>query len=184
MVKPSGFKDILGYEGLYAISKSGQVYSYPKSVYDDYRKSFRNYDGLILKTTKYIYEMVGLHKNGKFKTATVHRLVALTWLPNPENKQQVNHKDHNKLNNSIENLEWCTRSENMRYQRVQIKKTKSSIYKGVWFYKRKNRYFANIGFNNKQIKLGSFKNEKDAAMAYNKKAIELHGRFAILNSIN
>lgn len=58
------------------------------------------------------YHEVLLSENGKTKNYLVHRLIAKTFIKNPDNKPFVNHKDGNKLNNSIENLEWCTRSEN------------------------------------------------------------------------
>lgn len=61
------------------------------------------------------YERVKLSLNGKSKTITVHQLVARTFIPNPENKPQVNHKDENKRNNNVKNLEWCTCLENVRY---------------------------------------------------------------------
>ena len=61
------------------------------------------------------YPCVELRIDGKKIKCLVHRLVALTFLDNPENKPCVNHKDGNKLNNSVENLEWCTYSENMKH---------------------------------------------------------------------
>ena len=61
------------------------------------------------------YSYVVLHKNGKSKTTLVHRLVAMAFIPNPENKPMVNHKDENPLNNCVDNLEWCTASYNANY---------------------------------------------------------------------
>lgn len=61
------------------------------------------------------YPMVKLCDNGYEKNCSVHRLVAETFIPNPENKQTVNHKDGNKLNNQIDNLEWSTYSENEKH---------------------------------------------------------------------
>ena len=61
------------------------------------------------------YSRVKLCKNGKGKLMLVHRLVAMAFLPNPENKPMVNHKDENPLNNCVDNLEWCTASYNANY---------------------------------------------------------------------
>ena len=61
------------------------------------------------------YMKVDLYKDGVRSTQRVHRLVAEAYIPNPENKPDVNHKDGNKLNNDASNLEWCTKSENMRH---------------------------------------------------------------------
>ena len=98
------FVDIKGYEGLYSVSKKGDIYSYPK-----YR-----HKGKLLK--KYLrkdgYEEVGLSKNKKRKTFSVHRLVGAGFIPNPEKLPEINHKDGNKQNNLYSNLEWATSSEN------------------------------------------------------------------------
>ena len=58
------------------------------------------------------YERVSLWFNGKHKNVSIHRMVALKYLPNPDNKKYINHKDGNKLNNNVNNLEWCNQSEN------------------------------------------------------------------------
>ena len=60
------------------------------------------------------YDQVVLYYNGKAHSKKVHRLVAETFLPNPDNKPQINHKDRNRKNNHINNLEWCTNTENNR----------------------------------------------------------------------
>ena len=62
------------------------------------------------------YEIVSLWKNNKRKSFRVHRMVAELYLPNPHNKPQVNHKDGNKTNNKLENLEWATASENNKHK--------------------------------------------------------------------
>lgn len=101
------WKDIKGYEGLYQISDYGRIKSfYRTTTHTRILKERTHRDG-------YLY--VGLYKNGKTTTAKSHRLVALYFIPNPENKPQVNHKDGNKLNNNVENLEWCTAAENARH---------------------------------------------------------------------
>lgn len=61
------------------------------------------------------YSIVHLYENGKRKTVQVHRLIALAFIPNPLGKKEVNHKDGNKLNNKVENLEWVTPSENLSH---------------------------------------------------------------------
>lgn len=68
------------------------------------------------------YKYVVLYKNGKSLCNAVHRLVAETFIPNPENKKTVNHKDGNKHNNNTENLEWATQSENVKHAYSELKR--------------------------------------------------------------
>jgi hypothetical protein len=102
---------IKGFEN-YAVDEQGNVFSLPKKT----RKGTR-----ILKynISNNGYAMLDLCKDGKIKRFLVHRLIAETLLPNPDNKPQVNHKNGNKLDNRIENLEWNTRSENQKHS-IQI----------------------------------------------------------------
>lgn len=99
------WKDIEGYEGLYQVSNLGRV----KRLKGTYMSTER-----ILKprgnNTGYL--QVHLCKNSKSKFDKVHRLVAQAFIPNPENKPQVNHIDENKTNNMVSNLEWVTVKEN------------------------------------------------------------------------
>ena len=87
------------------------------------------------------------------------------------------HKDMNGLNNQRSNLRKCTKAQNAMNINPYVK------YKGVSWCKQANNWRAYIVLNNKQIHIGVFKNEDDAALAYNKKAVELYGEFARLNII-
>lgn len=103
MNKKEVWKDIVGYEGLYKVSSKGQIYSVK-------RKRKMN-----LTTNKNGYKHVKLYTKGKYKTISIHRLVAKTFLENPENHPVVNHLDEDKLNNNVENLEWCTQKQNVNH---------------------------------------------------------------------
>lgn len=79
------------------------------------------------------YLLVHLYKNGKRKAMTVHRLTAIVFINNPRNKKYINHINANKIDNRIENLEWCTASENMQHA------SKNGLcYNGLWTEKRRN----------------------------------------------
>ena len=99
------WRDIKGYEGKYAISSFGRVYSYKRRIF------------LAQSITNNGYLRVCLYtKDGcQKKMELVHRLVAITFLDNPDGLPQVNHKDENKQNNHVENLEWCIAKENANY---------------------------------------------------------------------
>jgi len=91
----------------------------------------------------------------------------------------VDHKNHNGLNNRKPNLRLCTQRQNQRNRRP--KRGSSSQYKGVSWHKEKKKFRAAIFYNGKNIHLGYFKDEVEAAKAYDKKAKELFGEFAYLN---
>lgn len=120
-MKKEVFKDVLGYEGLYQISNYGRVKSLGRKniFYCGLRKQYleRPVKEKILSFNKSYrgYLQVCLTKNGKYQTFLVHRLVAQTFIPNLENKPQVNHIDGDKENNFVDNLEWVTSSENIRH---------------------------------------------------------------------
>ena len=111
------WKDIKGYEGLYQVSNLGRIKSLSHKVYTKDKRGY-NYQYFskekILRNIKngLGYVQVYLFKNGIGKIVLVHRIVALNFIENPENKKQVNHKDGDKSNPKLENLEWVTVSEN------------------------------------------------------------------------
>lgn len=116
------WKDIFGFEGLYKISDCGQVKSL--SYYGGKRQKI-----LKLRPDKNGYLIVGLWKNRKRYTMKVHRIVAQTFIPNPDNFPQVNHKDGNPANNHVDNLEWCTAKYNCNYGEHSIKAAKAQLGK-------------------------------------------------------
>lgn len=106
------WKDIPGYEGYYQASTLGNIRSVPRVTSNNHYK-----EGKVLKQRpdKNGYSIVCLCKDGERKFRKVHRLVAMTFIPNPCNLPQVNHKDEVKANNDVFNLEWCTAKYNTNY---------------------------------------------------------------------
>ena len=145
------FKKIEEYEN-YEVSNKGNV---------------RNTDtGRILKPCKnnWGYLSVNLYKDGIGKNFSIHNLIALYFIPNPDNLREIDHIDQNKTNNSITNLRWVSRSNNCR-NRPKFK-NKSSKYMGVYFHKRAGKYVAQISINNKNKYIGIYDKEEDAAHAF------------------
>ncbi|MGN1298135.1 MAG: NUMOD4 domain-containing protein [Clostridia bacterium] len=139
------WKDIDGYEGLYQVSNLGRVKSFDRYVKN--KMSNKNIKkGRVLRpcVSKYGYLNVNLVKNTKGKTSAIHRLVAIAFIENPENKLCVNHIDGNKKNNNVYNLEWVTHSENNIHA---IKTGLRKKMKGKNHYKRPvNQYTLNGKF--------------------------------------
>lgn len=106
------YKSIKGYEGIYEVSKLGKVRSVDRTV-ECKDGSIRKYKGKELRPSmnKDGYAMVTLRKNGVAKNCQVHRLVAGTFLPNPDNLPEVHHKNHDIKDNRVENLQWVSRAE-------------------------------------------------------------------------
>ena len=111
------WKDIEDYEGLYQVSNLGRIKSLEREVIAGrgHKKVIKKEKILHPTDNSFGYLMIQLTKNGAQKNFLVHRLVAKAFIPNPNNYPEINHKDENKYNNCVENLEWCTKLYNMNY---------------------------------------------------------------------
>jgi len=116
------------------------IENYPNYEISNCGMVLSHYTGNILKSrcNRGGYEYIYLCKNRKVKSGSIHRLVALAFIPNPENKREVDHKDRDKTNNHVSNLRWSTRSENMH--NTKIFKTNKLGIKNIHYCKSKNRY--------------------------------------------
>ena len=118
-------KDINGYEGIYMVSDEGTIYRVTKNGLRALKPHIRNG-----------YPSVMLSKNGEAVHVYIHRCVAQAFIENPDGYTYVNHKDENRLNANVDNLEWCTNKYNLNYgttrERMSIsgkKKWKDPIYR-------------------------------------------------------
>ena len=110
------WKDIKEYEGIYQISNLGRVRRLKKWCGNVYKSKWIDDIKILTPTDNGNgYKIISLNKNRKRKNKYIHRLVAEAFIPNPDNLPEVNHIDNNKSNNVWTNLEWCTRSYNVKY---------------------------------------------------------------------
>ena len=123
------WRPVVGYEGLYEVSNTGQVRSLDK--YDTKGRFLRGKTLKLLECTNG-YLMIGLNKNGIRKVYLVHRLVAEAFIERFDGLYEVNHKDENKKNNSVDNLEWCSKKYNNNYG-TKIERQKRTMFNlGYW----------------------------------------------------
>ena len=115
------WKDITGYEGLYQVSNTGKVKSLERTIWNSGRGCYRTVPERILKAKSNCngYITVQLYKEGKKKYCRINRLVAIAFIPNPDNLPEVNHKDKIRTNNCVQNLEWCTKQYNIEYSKAK-----------------------------------------------------------------
>lgn len=157
------YKDIIGYEGLYQVSNFGNIKSLSRKI-SSKNNSFRITREFILskKETNAGYYIVCLYKNKIKKFKLLHQIVAenfLDHIPNGHNFV-INHKDKNKLNNNVNNLEIITTRENTSHN---IGKSK---YNGVSWSTFHNKWRSQIWINGKRKHLGYFSNDYDAHIKY------------------
>ena len=113
------WKDIQGYEGIYQVSTHGKVRSLSRQLHN--KSGYFTSKEKMLKSRlsgrdeKNKYLEVALYKNHKRQDVRVHRLVAKAFIPNPNSYPIINHKDGNKKNNNVNNLEWCTHKQNRQH---------------------------------------------------------------------
>lgn len=135
------WKDIKGYEGLYQVSNLGRTKSFPRLSWNG--KKYIKREEMISKIyNRNKYTQVSLRKDGNIKQISVHRLVALYFIPNPDDKPMVDHIDGNKSNNRVDNLRWVTNQENVKNE-TTLKKHKIPVIA----YKRETKekiYFESI----------------------------------------
>ena len=179
-------RSVQGYEGLYSITSHGRVWSHEKIR--KFGNHYRIFRAKFLKRAlnRYGYLYVIFCRDSKTKAQSIHRLVAQAFIPNPLNLPQVNHKDGNKKNNHVGNLEWCTNRMNINHAMVnKLRHKVLSKYYGVTHCKegKSKAWRSKVEVNKKRINLGRYRTEIEAAKAYNDYVIE-HNLNRPLNDIN
>lgn len=120
------WKNVVGYEGLYEVSSDGQVRGAAKEVEGNHLKPTRKLPARMKKQSSSMgYKVVTLFRNGVPKIYKVHRLVAQSFIENPDNCPIINHIDNDKTNNDITNLEWTTYQGNMDHKVRQNRQSRN-----------------------------------------------------------
>ncbi len=156
------FRKIQGYDN-YSVSNFGNVRN------DNTRKLLKN-----RKCTNEYYYITLCHES-KAKNHLIHRLVAIAFIPNPENKKCVDHIDNNIFNNNVLNLRWATQQQNTRNSKLNSNNT--SGVKGVSWDKKSKKWFAQIKINRINKRIGYFDNFEDAKQARQNEANKLFGDY-------
>jgi len=121
------------------------------------------------------YYIINLYQNSQPTTYTIHRIVATHFIPNLRNDECIDHKNNNRLDNTVSNLRWCNLFENQHNR--QLSKNNTSGSKGIYYRKSNNKWEVTIMFQKKQIYLGCFDDINDAKVARQNAAKQLFGEF-------
>lgn len=142
------WRDVIGYEEQYQVSDLGNIRSKDRTIIDCLgRKRALKSHKIRIQTSKIGYKQVLLHKYGKTRTRLVHRLVAEAFIPKTEaDKNEINHKDENKANNIVDNLEWCDHKYNINFG-TRTEKTSKKVYQ----YTKNKKKLTNINLHGKFI---------------------------------
>jgi len=168
------WRDIKGYEGLYQISNLGRVKSIERTNFDKSGSRYNIHEKILkIEINRNGYKYVGLWKDNIGHQKEIHRVMAVAFIPNPENKPMVDHHDKNPLNNNLNNLRWCTRAEN-RYNQIT---NSSTGIKNVSLDKRHDVYRVQFHIGGTYQHFGSYKTLEEATVVANAKRHELHGEF-------
>ena len=135
------WKDVIGYEEQYQVSNLGNIRSKNRTIVDclGRRRTLKSHK-IRIQTSKIGYKQVLLHKDGEARTCLVHRLVAEAFIPKMEtNKNEINHKDEDKANNAVDNLEWCDHKYNINFG-TRTEKTSKKVYQYTKNKKKVNEY--------------------------------------------
>lgn len=169
------WKSIPGYECLYEISSYGRVKSLERYRYNNGEKQLLKERILKPHNTKG-YFTVCLYKNKTHKLYLIHRLVAQAFIPNPDNLPQVNHKDEDKTNNRVNNLEWCTAKYNMNYNDVLKRRSQRMKENGIYESRtqrlKENGIYEKIGLKKRKYPELIGLDEREYRKEYRKQNIE------------
>ena len=167
------WKDIAGYEGRYQISNKGRVKSLQK--WNVSKRQFQSCEEILNPTDNgHGYLIVGLKNRGYRKSYYIHRLVAEAFIDNTNKAKVVNHKDFNKKNNDVDNLEWVTQKENVLYSLERMKKPHNVIKaKSGYKYIREKKRGYEVSIRN--IYRGTFKTLEQALQVRDAAIIEEWG---------
>lgn len=169
------WKDIDGYGGRYQVSSQGKV---RRLLQTDHHGGYSAcLTNMILHTTPKGYKTVGLIKNGKSKVFLVHRLVAIAFLENPENKKCINRIDYDRSNNCVTNLEWCTYAENNQhsYERIHCERHVIKSNTGYKYISKNQAGYYYVSFKKGDGLAKNFKSLDDA-LSYRNSVLESRGK--------